>query len=47
VDITRDRIAAQKVRGWANGNETTPTINIKGTVIVNFNEDKVKQALGL
>jgi len=47
VDITRDRIAAQKVRGWANGNETTPTINIKGTVIVNFNEDKVKQALGM
>jgi glutaredoxin len=47
VDITRDRIAAQKVRGWANGNETTPTINIKGTIIVNFDEGKVKRALGM
>jgi glutaredoxin len=47
VDITRDRAAAQKVRNWANGYETTPTFNIKGTVIVNFDQDKVAQALGL
>jgi glutaredoxin len=47
VDITRDRAAAQKVRGWANGNETTPTFNVKGTVIVNFDEARLKKALGI
>jgi len=47
VDISRDRAAAQRVRGWANGNETTPTFNIKGTIIVNFNQAKVNQALGI
>jgi glutaredoxin len=47
VDISRDRIAAQRVRGWANGNETTPTFNIKGTIIVDFDKTKVAQALGI
>ena len=47
VDISRDRAAAQRVRGWANGNETTPTFNIKGTIIVNFDRAKVNQALGI
>jgi len=47
VDISRDRAAAQKVREWANGNETTPTFNIKGTIIVNFDRAKVNQALGI
>ncbi|MBM3130591.1 MAG: redoxin domain-containing protein [Chloroflexi bacterium] len=47
VDIGRDRAAAQRVRGWANGNETTPTFNIKGTIIVNFDQDKIERALGL
>jgi glutaredoxin len=47
VDISRDRAAAQRVRGWANGNETTPTFNIKGTIIINFDKTKVAQALGI
>jgi glutaredoxin len=47
VDISRDRAAAQRVREWANGNETTPTFNIKGTIIVNFDQAKVNQALGI
>jgi glutaredoxin len=47
VDISRDRAAAQRVRGWANGNETTPTFNIKGTIIVNFDQAKVNRALGI
>ena len=47
VDISRDRAAAQRVRGWANGNETTPTFDIKGTIIVNFDQAKVNQALGI
>lgn len=47
VDITRDRAAAARVRGWANGNETTPTFDIKGTIIVDFDKAKVDRALGL
>jgi glutaredoxin len=47
IDITRDRAAAQRVRGWANGNETTPTFNINGTIIVNFDKAKLNKALGI
>jgi glutaredoxin len=47
VDISRDRAAAQRVRGWANGNETTPTFNLKGTIIVGFDQAKINQVLGI
>ncbi len=47
IDITKDRAAAARVRGWANGNETTPTFDIKGTIIVDFQVDQVKKALGI
>ncbi len=47
IDISRDREAAKRVRGWANGNETTPTFDIKGTIIVEFDRARVEQALGL
>jgi hypothetical protein len=35
------------VRGYANGNETTPCFDIKGTIILNFDLPKVEKALGL
>lgn len=47
IDIAKDRAAAARVRGWANGNETTPTFDIRGTIIVDFRLEQVKQALGL
>jgi len=47
VDITRDRAAAERVRGWADGNETTPTFNVKGTIVVDWDQAKLAQALGL
>lgn len=47
VDITRDRAAAQQVRQWAGGNETTPTFNIKGTIVVDFDQAKLDKALGI
>lgn len=47
VDISRDRAAAARVRQWANGNETTPTFDIKGTIIVDFDQSKLEQVLGL
>ena len=46
IDITRDRQAAARVRGWANGNETTPTFNIKGQIIVDYDLAKLEEALG-
>jgi len=47
VDISRDRAAAARVRQWANGNEKTPTFDIKGTIIVDFDQSKLEQVLGL
>lgn len=47
VDITRNRAAAARVRGWANGYETTPTFNISGNIVVDWDQDKVAELLGL
>jgi len=47
IDIARDRQAAQRVRGWARGYETTPTFDVKGTVLIEFNRTKLAQLLGL
>jgi glutaredoxin len=47
VDISSDRAAAERVRGWADGNETTPTFDIKGTVIVDFDRAKLDQVLAI
>ena len=47
LNIARDRKAAAKVRGWAGGQETTPSLDIRGTVIVGFDQPKVSAALGL
>jgi len=47
VDITRNRTAAAQVRGWARGHETTPTFNIDGTIIVHFNESRLKEVLNI
>jgi glutaredoxin 3 len=45
IDISRDRAAAQRVRGWANGFETTPTFDIEGTIIVSFDRAKMDKVL--
>jgi glutaredoxin len=47
VNISTDRASAARVRGWADGNETTPTFDIKGTITVNFDRAKLDQALGI
>jgi len=47
IDIGKDRAAAARVRKWANGNETTPTFDIKGTIIVDFDQARLEQVLGL
>jgi glutaredoxin len=47
VDISQDRAAAAKVRDWARGFETTPTFEIKGQIIVEFDQVKLNKALGI
>jgi peroxiredoxin/glutaredoxin len=45
VDITTTPGAAQQVEKWADGNRTTPTFDIDGTILVDFNETRLKEIL--
>ena len=45
VDVDLDPEAAAQVRKWANGNLTTPTYDIGGTIVVDFDENKLIEAI--
>ena len=45
VDIAANPKGAAQVRKWANGNLVTPTFDIHGTVVVDWDEEKVAQLL--
>ena len=45
VDITLNRAASAQVRQWGNGKQITPTFEIDGTILVDFNEQKLQEAL--
>jgi len=47
VNISRDRAAAAEVRTWTGGYESTPTFNVKGTIVVNFDVEKLNKLLGI
>jgi glutaredoxin len=47
VDVTKDRMAAALIREWNNGNESTPTFNIRGQIFTNFSVAEVEKALGM
>ncbi|MBN1266129.1 MAG: glutaredoxin family protein, partial [Anaerolineales bacterium] len=47
VNVHANQEAAERVRDWANGNVTTPTFDIKGTIIVDYDLPAVKKALGM
>ncbi len=47
VNIQKDREAAARVRGWANGNETTPTFDIRGEILVDWDKKKLCELLGI
>ncbi len=47
IDISKDREAARRLRNWANGNETTPTFDIKGHIIIDYDEQKLAEVLGI
>ncbi|MBI9043760.1 MAG: hypothetical protein JEZ06_04695 [Anaerolineaceae bacterium] len=45
IDIDANSDAAGRVRGWANGNQTTPTFDINGTIVVGYDEQALKRLL--
>ena len=47
IDITRDREAAERVRSFANGHETTPTFEVGDQVVVNFRRARLNALLGI
>lgn len=45
IDITKNTQGAEKVMGWAGGNRTTPTFDIDGWIIVDWDEAELQKAL--
>jgi glutaredoxin len=45
VDISKDASARTRVRAWAGGKEITPTIKIRGQVVIDWQPDKLDQLL--
>jgi glutaredoxin len=47
VDINITPGAVDQVKKWAGGNRTTPTFDIDGTIIVDFDIEKLSRVLGV
>jgi glutaredoxin 3 len=47
VDITRDQAGAQRMRSWTGGKQITPTFNIRGTIIIDFDKPRLAKVLGI
>lgn len=47
VDISTNPRAAAQVEIWSGGYRTTPTFDIDGTIIVDYDEKRVKEVLGI
>jgi glutaredoxin len=45
VDVNTVPGAAEQVIAWADGNRTTPTFDVDGTIIVNWNEAQLRAVL--
>ena len=45
VDINKVPLASEQVKQWADGNRTTPTFDIDGTILVNWNEKELRKVL--
>lgn len=45
VDIAANPKGSAQVRKWANGNLVTPTLDIHGTIVVDWDEEKVAHLL--
>ncbi len=46
VDIYNVPGAREQVRSWGDGHVISPTFDIDGTIILDFDEEKLKQVLG-
>ncbi len=45
VNIDKNPAAAEQVKRWNNGSRTTPTFDIDGVILVEFNEAKLTEVL--
>lgn len=45
VDISTNLTAARQVRSWGGGFQITPTFDINGKIIVDFDEDELSKAV--
>ena len=45
IDSSTDLSAARQVRAWGEGFQVTPTFNIRGEIILDFNEARMKKLL--
>lgn len=45
VDVYGNPAAAAQLRQWADGNLTTPTFDIDGTIVVDFDRDRLTELL--
>jgi glutaredoxin len=45
VDVEKNSAASAQVRGWNHGNLVTPTFDIDGTIVPNFNEATLTRIL--
>ena len=45
VDINKVPEGSEQVKKWADGNRTTPTFDIDGTILVNWNEKELRRIL--
>jgi peroxiredoxin/glutaredoxin len=46
VDVMSTPGASEQVRKWTGGNLVTPTFDIDGTIVVDFDEARLKEVLG-
>jgi glutaredoxin len=47
VDINKLPGAAEQLERWTNGSRTTPTFDIDGEIVVDFDLEKLRQILGV
>jgi glutaredoxin len=45
VDVNRNKKGAEQVRAWADGNLSTPTVDINGTIMVNRDQKRAEELL--
>jgi peroxiredoxin/glutaredoxin len=45
IDIDDNAAAAAQVKKWNNGNRSTPAFDIDGTILTNFDENKLAEAV--